>query len=290
MAEKKKKKSADAGSTSSQMERLLAKATRTKSRTAKSAAQDLVYEAWEEEDLERAMELFQRAADLDPTNVDAWLGMLEFAMVSADERIDLLRALVAMGEKNLGADFNEFKGHFWGFLETRPYMRARDMLARELAEGGRTAEAIGEHEAMLELNPGDNQGVRYELVAAYLAEDRREDARKLIARYDECTVTTVWAWAHVLERFLAGALGEAQQALAVARLQNPHAEEYFLGRKKMPKTLPNRYGLGSREEALIARDTLRMALARHPKFVAWLRSELKPSASEPHPGDFRIVP
>ncbi|MDP2168388.1 MAG: hypothetical protein Q8J64_08670 [Thermodesulfovibrionales bacterium] len=45
---------------------------------------------------------------------------------SLDEEIDLYRQGVEAGEMALGKKaFKEGVGHFWGILETRPYMRAR---------------------------------------------------------------------------------------------------------------------------------------------------------------------
>jgi len=97
--------------------------------------------------------------------------VLSFSTLPAEEQIDILRNLVVRAEKNLGADFKEFKGHFWGFHETRPYMRARGNLAQLLVSEGRFDEAITEHEAMLELNLGNNQGVRYEWMSCYRLTD-----------------------------------------------------------------------------------------------------------------------
>ena len=59
----------------------------------------------------------------------------------------------------LGAEgFEEYAGHFWGFLETRPYMRARAGLAIALIKLGDESAAIEHFRAMLKLNPNDNQG------------------------------------------------------------------------------------------------------------------------------------
>lgn len=64
-------------------------------------------------------------------------------------------------------------GHFWGLLETRPYLRTRLGLAHALWTAGRRAEAVQHLQDMLRLNPNDNQGVRYTL-ARLLALPRPE--------------------------------------------------------------------------------------------------------------------
>jgi tetratricopeptide (TPR) repeat protein len=73
------------------------------------------------------------------------------------------------GELALGPEgFKEYDGHFWGFLETRPYMRARHGLALALLKLGEEEEAMKHFRAMLKLNPGDNQGIRYLLLGCLL--------------------------------------------------------------------------------------------------------------------------
>ena len=76
---------------------------------------------------------------------------------------------MAAGERALGAQaFEEDVGHFWGLLETRPYMRARAGLAASLWTAGDEVEAVEHYQDMLRLNPGDNQGHRYVLLGCLL--------------------------------------------------------------------------------------------------------------------------
>lgn len=289
MAEKKKQNPMDAAAGLRQMERLLGGAAKGKKKN-EQEAQQLVYDAWEL-DADAAAELLVKATELDPTNVDAWLGLLQMSSLPLEEQIDILRQLVATGEKNIGADFNEFKGEFWGFHETRPYMRARGMLAHLLMETEQWAEAAAEYEAMLELNPNDNQGVRYELMSAYLSLDGLEGARRLFKAFDgERKYSTIWAWAYVLERHLSGALDEARQALADARKQNPHAQAYFLGHRKLPKTMPGSYAIGTREEAMIAWEILQPAWEKHPAAIQWLGEQREGGGRSPKAPNFKIAP
>jgi tetratricopeptide (TPR) repeat protein len=260
----------DAGSILRLMERMMGGAAKGKGHE----AQDLVYDAWEAADADETFELLTRAVKLDPTNVDAWLGVMVFESLEGEEQIEFLRRLVAMGEKNLGKKaFTTDKGHFWGILETRPYMRARSQLALCLMEAGRLEESIAEHEAMLELNPNDNQGVRYGLLSLYLALKRLDAVDRLFQEYDEREISTVFAWGYVLERFLTGDAAGAADALERARKQNPRAQAYFLGHRRPPKQVPGSYSPGSKEEAVIAWDLLKHAWKRHPEAQSWLRAQ-----------------
>ncbi len=234
-------------------------------------AQQLFYDAMEAPTDEEESELLQEALKLDPGNVDALLMVLRHRPLPEAEGIEVLRKIVALGEQRLGPEaLQGFAGHFWGALETRPYMRAREQLADALRHAGRLEEAVAEWEAMLELNPNDNQGVRYALLACVLALKRLDEARRLFQKYNECQWNTVFAWGRVLERLLSADLAGAESAAKVARKQNPHMEAYLKSHRRLPKHLPDGYAPGSKEEAVCFADVLRMAWRRHPEAWRWL--------------------
>ncbi|MCF7849992.1 MAG: hypothetical protein K9M45_14155 [Kiritimatiellales bacterium] len=231
-------------------------------------AQDLYYEAMETGD----MDLIFKALEIDPANVDCQLQLLATFDPSEEEGLEFARHIVKTAEKRLGKKmFAECKGHFWGMLETRPYMRARSNLAQRLVRLGRIEEAIMEHESMLELCPNDNLGVRYGLLGLYLQENRLEDARRLLSEFeDERPYSCMMCWGYVLERFLSGALDEAAVALASARKQNGYVEAYLKGHRKLPKASVGYYSPGSREEARICAELQKAAWDGSPAVLAWL--------------------
>lgn len=267
MTTNKKNQKGHSESLPQRMERLIGS---VKKRKVDKAA-DLVFDSWETADNDEAYALLTEAVELDPRNVDAWRGLMDFEPLGREEEIAFLRQLVALGEKNLGKKvFQELKGHFWGVLETRPYMRARARLAQRLVQAGRLEEAVTEHEGMLELCPNDNLGIRYGLMALYLALNNLEGANRLFREYDEREHFAMFAWAFVLERYLAGDSDGAAEALAAARKQNPYAEAYFSGAKKLPKRMPGAYSMGSQEEAMIAWNILQTAWEKHPSARDWV--------------------
>jgi len=237
----------------------------------KAEAQELAYQAMEAEDIEQIGRLAMQAVELDPGCVDA-LGLLaQFGSKSREELIENLRQAVKTGEQELGEQcFQEDRGHFWGLLETRPYMRVRALLAEVLADAGRFGEAIAEYEAMLELNPADNQGLRYHLLGCYLAADRVEQGGQLLEKHEDDPMAT-FAWARVLQRHLAGDLDAAGAALAEARETNPHVEAYLVGRKRLPDRMPGYYGMGDENEAIISAKILAPAWKGARSALSWLK-------------------
>lgn len=250
-------------------------------RSAVDRAQDLVYQAMEARAPARRLRLATQALDLDPDNVDALLMLTDAVPLGDATRIKVLRDIVAVGTKRLGPRaFKKLAPHFWGHLETRPYMRARESLAEDLRTAGRLEEAIEEYTGMLALNENDNQGMRYHLLPCLLALRRLDEAQALMKRYiDDCDWSVVFAWGRVLAFLLAGDPAAAAKALVVARKQNPHIEVFLRGRRKVPKRLPDSYSHGSEEEALCFAEPLVMAWKRYPDCQKWLATQGMPNGA-----------
>ncbi len=247
--------------------------TAGRARSASEKAQELAYDAMEADDPNAAVKLAMRAVELDRRCVDALIILAHAGSDSQDELIENLAKTVLTGEEALGEGFfEENAGHFWGILEARPYMRARQELADLLRDAGRTEEAISQYEAMLELNPNDNQGVRDLLLACYLTRGDLDGARRLFDQYEDDPSAT-FQWSRVLERHLAGDEAKAVTLLAEARKDNTFVEPYLAGRKRMPSALPDYYSPGEESEALHVAVSLRPAWKEHGKAVAWFKAQ-----------------
>src|SRR4051794_23817977 len=93
---------------------------------------------------------------------------------------------MGVGQLALGPPgFKRYAGHFWGFLETRPYMRARAGLAGTLLKLGDVDSAVAHYRDMLKLNPNDNQGIRYVLAGCLLRHDNDGALKELLAAYED---------------------------------------------------------------------------------------------------------
>jgi hypothetical protein len=118
------------------MKSFLSTTTARRRREAIEKAQDLVYDAWERATARSRIALARKALGITPLRADAYSILAEEAR-SVEEARDLYARGVEAGELALGRKgFQEYAGHFWGFLETRPYMRARAGLAGALLKLG----------------------------------------------------------------------------------------------------------------------------------------------------------
>ncbi len=235
-------------------------------------AQDLIYQAWETPSIREKVKLAHKALEISSDCADAYVLLAEESARNIEEARSLYQAGVEAGERALGAKiFAEDAGHFWGILETRPYMRARAGLAQCLWELGRYEEAIGHYRDMLRLNPGDNQGIRYLLAACLLEMGEVGALQELLGQYDE--PTAAWLCTGALVTFLQhGDNLESRQRLIQALEQNRHVAPYLLGEKRLPKQLPEYMGFGDKNEAIIYAAEFGPGWLNAKGAISWLDS------------------
>lgn len=214
-------------------------------------AQDMMYDAWEVTDPKRRVALARKALETSPDCADAYALLAEEAANSLTEALNLYRQGVEAGERALGKEaFEEDVGHFWGILETRPYMRARAGLAGCLWETGKHDESIQHYKEMLRLNPNDNQGIRDLLMPRLMEMGRDEEAEALFKQYSDDGMTS-WAYARVLLDFRKMGDSEiSRKSFKAAIKKNSYIPVYLLGHKKIPQSLPDYYSPGAESEAI----------------------------------------
>jgi tetratricopeptide (TPR) repeat protein len=214
-------------------------------------AQDMIYDAWEVTDPKHRVALARKALEISPDCADAYVLLAEETASSLPEALNLYRQGVEAGERALGRDaFEEDVGHFWGVLETRPYMRARAGLAECLWASGKHDEAIQHYKDMLRLNPNDNQGLRDLLLPRLIEMGKDQEAEALFKEYRDDGIAS-WIFSRALLDFRKmGDCEISRRSLAAAVKKNKHMPAYLLGRKKMPQFLPEYYSPGDENEAV----------------------------------------
>jgi tetratricopeptide (TPR) repeat protein len=232
-------------------------------------AQELMYRAFEARGRRRT-QLARRALELSADCADAYVLLAEQSPNAVAAR-DLYAQGMAAGERALGRRILEEEvGHFWGMVQTRPYMRARFGLARCLEELGQVDEAVGHYQELLRLNPTDNQGARNILLPALLVTGRNEEAGALLEQFAD-DISAAWKYGWALWSFRQeGDSSVARERLNAAIRANRHVPKYLTGKATWPGPLPDSYAFGSEEEAVISADELGEAWRATPGAEPWL--------------------
>ncbi|AET60487.1 tetratricopeptide repeat protein [Paenibacillus terrae] len=213
-------------------------------------AYELLMKAEKESSSAKQIKLVQQALKLDPNNSDA---LLLLAQLSTDisEAIKLSESAMNFAQKELGEPFfKENKGYFWGLSETRLYMRATNLHADLLYTSGRISAACEQYEVLLELNPNDNQGIRYSLLKCYLELERLDQAERIFKSYENEISTEFQYNQLVLEYLKSGYSARLPLLYKRARKQNQHVLAFLLGKKSMPATRPDYMTPGDQNDAV----------------------------------------
>ena len=218
------------------------------STTDKGRSQELVIQAHDETP-DKGKKLIEQALALDPDNADAYnyLATLE---TDVDKSLAMYRQAVEAGGRALGEEFiKENKGYFWGLIETRPYMRAKAGVADCLYAKNRINAAVDVYREMIELNPNDNQGVRYLLSTILLSKKDLSDYESFIKKY-EGEDSAVWHYNNAMYHYKKmGKSAKSDKELEKAYKFNKHVMEFMLGLKELPEDMPQYIGRGDENEA-----------------------------------------
>jgi tetratricopeptide (TPR) repeat protein len=220
--------------------RLLAAVAReTEARSAegdeRAAAQALALAARQESGRAR-LRLARRALARSRDCAEAWT-VLADNTADIDRAIPLYREAVAAAERTLGPEiFEQQRGRFWAVEATRAYMRARRGLAECLDTAGNFGEAVTHYDAMLALNPADDQRVRHSYLIALLGAGRTADAVALIDRFP-ADDSPAWLLAGALALFRCeGNSDAAHHRMDRALDSNRHLAAVLAGTRDVPES------------------------------------------------------
>jgi len=218
--------------------------------SSREKAVDLIYEAWGSDDVDEMIALAEKAIKLDENCADAYNLLAEVKAKTLMESIELFAKGIEAGKKSLGKDLDNYKGHFWGFHETRPFMRAMAGYADVLWHSGDKSKSIEVIKEMLLLNPGDNQGMRHILITRLLILNRLLEAEKLYEDYkDDFSAEWYYSKAY-LYFFKRSKQLYAKKALKEAMQFNPYVPLYLFGIVDMPEDMPEYVCVGDENEAI----------------------------------------
>ncbi|MCL5677513.1 MAG: hypothetical protein M1602_06620 [Firmicutes bacterium] len=239
-------------------------------------AQEVAYDAWETKDFKRYA-LARQALEIDPRCSDAWLILAEEERTWRKQRRLFERAVAAADmacvEERWLVDEEDQPRDLYRYLPGRSYLRAYMAFARFLMDGGYSREARAVYEKMLERDPEDHMGARYEVVQLYHQPEDRGALRALLERYAEdatCLPAYERLWLSLVEDEEEGVVQQADQA---AREANPHVLGYLTGEASVPKNLPDQITMGGKDEAVSYFAMSFTWWLDNPKTKAWVMKQ-----------------
>lgn len=148
-------------------------------------------------------------------------------------------------------------------LETRPYMRAKFGYATFSEEYGTCCgRSIPHYEELLELNPLDNQVVRYALIGACCRQNRFKQAARVLDELSEDV--SYGTYDRLLNTGCTAYRTSCNRCSKPPRKSNPHVPRYLTGKKRLPRTMPVAYAWGDESEA---------AVHANDRFSAWKKQK-----------------
>ena len=251
-----------------QMERSMANMFGLRKNDPIDQAQELMYDAWECSEPEQRIALAKDALKISPLCADAYNLLAEENAKTLDEMLALYRLATEAGKKAIGPDgFEEYAEKFWVFLDTRPYMRARAGLGGALWASGDKEGAIENFKGMLELNPADNQGIRFTLVEKLLDMGRLDELKILLEMHADEYIANI-QYTRALIAFSEGADSAKDLAKKAWRV-NKHVPAMLSGKKRQVKT-GSYITLGGENEASKYVEDFGRAWKRTPGAINWL--------------------
>lgn len=250
-------------------------------------AQQKMYDAWEASAPRKRLRLAKQALKISPNCADAYVLLAEESAQSTEEAYELYRAGVEAGERSLDdAMFEQFSGHFWDVIATRPYLRALHGQAVCALALDNSDEAITIYRRILDLNENDNQGARYLLLSCLLETGDTAGVHILLRRYEN-EFSAAWTYGRALVTFLErGNTRHARANLQDAIRHNPYFPLYMLGALELPEQPPEYMEIGTESEALQLMLEQGRAWFAHEKSLDWMVEVMERT---PPPDGFRRV-
>ncbi len=117
-------------------------------------------------EIKEALKLLNIALEMDKDYVQTYIGFVCVYSAAGDKK--RAEGFVKIAYEKTLKKFPKWpKRMEWGYMSNRAYMRAIQYMGDLHWDNGEKEKAIKLFRLLLKLNPGDNQGVRYEIAALY---------------------------------------------------------------------------------------------------------------------------
>ncbi len=245
-------------------------------------AWDYLEMAAEADNQEDALKYATKALQLDKNLLDAEVLIAELTSDSSEELKQKYEKMISRSEsylKKVDVLIDENIGHFWGIVETRPYMRLRHSYIDLLINLGKFKKAIKECEELLVLSEGDNLGIRYKLVSLYAYFEDEENVIKIYEKFNKENSSRMLL-AIVALYYKLDDEKKAETYLKKLMKVNKGMKELFGDIEGLIDMMfdgdinPEIYQMDSKEEMMVALSDSQFLFAASPEFLFWVGKRL----------------
>ena len=239
-------------------------------------AQLLVYEAYDEKDIEQYRQKALDALELDDLCADAYNILGNTSTNDPDKALEYYNKAIEAFEKRYSKEYIEKeKGEFFYIIKTRPYIRALSgkMIAHEML--GDISKAHQTAEYIMELARSDQMGARYSLLVYLIAEKDWESLGTLLSNeLFDGDDSLEFIFAKSMYAFQTkGKCREALELFTALLSRNKYILRILVGEMDyQPENPVNEYAPGSVEEANLFIHGISAILEKDSEIISsWLR-------------------
>ena len=116
--------------------------------------------------------------EIEPDNIEAQQAL--FSYLSRFEELHELEKLEREEIKKLNPEEMD-----WGYIENRPYLRLKADLAGKYVRNAFFTKAEKQYKELLEMNPNDALGARFELMNVYAHLEKYDEAKAFLDKYEK---------------------------------------------------------------------------------------------------------
>ena len=239
---------------------------------------DLLQLAYECESTTKSINSARDAYSIDPFNSDALLHLAHRSKLSNSEKLMYLHEALRISIGKLQEDyFSSNNAPFWLDYETRPFMRTLHCLGIQYSEVDMLDFTEFYWSFALDLNPNDNQGIRYQLVDLLLRQNKTNEAKVILEKYDEQTAQFSYS------RLLLGLLQTSSDEKLDQLWDAAYKSNQYVPKLLISRTIPRYegpYGIGDESEALVYASQAWLTWDTNKDARSWLKRKHKVSVQE----------
>ena len=237
-------------------------------------AQRIVNYAWKQKNYKNKAKYAKEALDIYENCADAYIILSKDSSLNNIQKKELLEKAVKAGQNALKIDdIENAKEEIFELRAAEPFFGAKYTLAHQLWEMNEKDEAIKNAFEILNHNKKDPLMTRGVLANWLLIDERYEQLKELLERYDNDYLAAI-NYSRVALLYKTGDLKSAENALRRAYKRNPFVIAYILKQKKAPNSLSYKMKFGAEEEAM-QYASLGLEAWNDPEILAWIKDMKK---------------